>query len=110
MEFWKFMFIPTILFLTIVAPMWIALHYHSVRRSSRSLSKEDRKSIDHMLDTVDRLTERIANLEAILDDDHPQWRTQVERDPVERDPTERGPTERGPNKSTVSGGSDVAGA
>ena len=79
MEFWKFMFVPTILFLVIVAPMWITMHYRSVSRSSRSLNEEDRHSIEHMLETVDKLSDRIGALESILDDDHPQWRQQVDR-------------------------------
>ena len=79
MEFWKFMFVPTILFMVVVAPMWITMHYRSVSRSSRSLNQEDRESIEHMLDTVDRLTDRIGALEAILDADHPDWRQQVHR-------------------------------
>lgn len=79
MEFWKFMFVPTILFMTVVAPIWITMHYRSVNKSSRSLNRDDRESIEHMLETVDKLTERIGTLEAILDDDHPQWRTQVRR-------------------------------
>ncbi len=79
MEFWKFMFVPTILFLVIVAPIWITMHYRSVNRSSRSLTREDRESIDHMLETVDKLTERIGTLESILDDDHPDWRQQANR-------------------------------
>ncbi len=80
MEFWKFMFVPTILFMVIVAPMWITMHYRSVSRSSRSLSQEDRESIEHMLETVDKLTERIGTLESILDADHPDWRQQADRD------------------------------
>ena len=79
MEFWKFMFVPTILFLVIVAPMWITMHYRSVNRSSRSLNLEDKESIEQLLETVDKLTDRIHSLEAILDDDHPQWRQQVDR-------------------------------
>ena len=79
MEFWKFMFVPTILFMVIVAPMWITMHYRSLNRSTRSLSEEDRESIEHMLETVDKLTERIGTLESILDADHPDWRKQVER-------------------------------
>ena len=67
MQFWQFMFVPTILFLVIVAPIWIVMHYQSVKRSSRSLSSEDRESIEHMLETVDRLGERIATLESILE-------------------------------------------
>ena len=79
MEFWKFMFVPTILFLTVVAPIWITMHYRSVNRSSRSLNEEDRQSIEQMLETVDKLTDRIGTLESILDDDHPDWRQQVKR-------------------------------
>ncbi|RLA46359.1 MAG: envelope stress response membrane protein PspB [Gammaproteobacteria bacterium] len=80
MEFWKFMFVPTILFLVIVAPMWITMHYRSVSRSSRSLTREDRESIEHMLETVDKLTDRIGTLESILDMDHSNWRQQVNRE------------------------------
>ena len=79
MEIWKFLFVPTVLFLVIVAPLWITMHYRSVNRSSRSLSSEDRGSIEHMLETVDKLTDRIGTLESILDVDHPEWRQQVNR-------------------------------
>jgi phage shock protein B len=80
MEFWKFMFVPTILFMVVVAPMWITMHYRSLSRSSRSLSREDRESIDHMLETVDKLTDRIDTLEQLLDADHPDWRQQDSRE------------------------------
>ena len=79
MEFWKFMSVPTIVFLVIVAPLWITMHYRSVNRSSRSLNLEDRESIEYMLQTVDTLTDRIATLASILDADHPQWRQQADR-------------------------------
>lgn len=85
MEFLKFLFVPTILFLVIVAPLWITMHYRSVNRSSRSLNQEDRESIEHMLVTVDQLTERIGSLESILDADHPQWRQQVNRHERDRE-------------------------
>jgi phage shock protein B len=74
MEFWEFLFVPTILFMVIVAPVWIALHYRSVNRSTRSLNAEDRENVERILETVDRLTERIATLEALLDEDHRGWR------------------------------------
>ena len=80
MKFFEFMFVPTILFLVVVAPMWITMHYRSVSRSSRSLNQEDRESIEQMLETVDKLTDRIGTLESILEVDHPDWRQQVTRD------------------------------
>ncbi len=79
MQFWQFMFVPTILMIVVVAPIWITMHYRSVNRSSRSLSEEDRESIEHMLEVVDRLTDRIGTLESILDADHPDWRQKVNR-------------------------------
>jgi phage shock protein B len=74
MEFWQFMFVPTILFCVVVAPLWIIMHYRSVNRSSRSLNREDQERIEQMLVSVDRLSERIETLESILDTDHGGWR------------------------------------
>ena len=79
MEFFQFMFVPTILFMVVVAPIWISMHYRSVNKSSRSLSEEDRESIEHMLETVDKLTDRIGALESILDADHSEWRQKMNR-------------------------------
>ena len=76
MDFWEFMFVPTILFMVIVAPVWIGLHYRSVSRSTRSLNAEDRENVEHILETVDKLTERIHTLEALLDAEHGDWRDQ----------------------------------
>ncbi len=72
----EMLFVPTVLFMVIVAPTWIVMHYRSLNRSSRSLSEEDRNNLDDMLATVDKLTDRIATLESILDADHPSWRKQ----------------------------------
>lgn len=76
MEFWEFMFVPTILFLVIVAPIWIGMHYKSVNRSSRSLNAEDRENVEQILESVDRLSARIEALESILDAEHQDWREQ----------------------------------
>ena len=76
MEPLEMMFVPMVLFMVIVAPTWIVMHYRSINRSSRSLNEEDREALDQMLATVDTLSERIVSLESILDSDHPQWRQQ----------------------------------
>ena len=72
----EFLFVPTILFMLFVAPVWIGLHYHyrSVNRSSRGLNAEDRDNVERLLETVDTLSERIATLEALLDAEHGDWR------------------------------------
>jgi len=74
MKFFEFMFVPTILFLTVVVPIWLTMHYRSVNRSARGLNEDDREAVEHMLETVDKLGDRIQTLESILDVDHPDWR------------------------------------
>ncbi len=74
------MFVPTILFLVIVAPLWLIMHYRSVNRSTRGLSEDDRESVEQLLETVDKLTDRITALESILDAEHSDWRTQTGRE------------------------------
>ena len=78
MNFLEFMFVPMILLLVVVAPIWITLHYRSLKNSSRVLSDDDREALDEMLESVDRMMDRITNLEAILDADHPDWRNDKE--------------------------------
>ena len=68
------MFVPTILFVVVVAPIWIVMHYQSKNKARTGLAEEDRQVIDDMLKTVDRLTDRIDALERILDADQPDWR------------------------------------
>ena len=80
MNFLEFMFVPMILFMVIVAPVWIVLHYRSVSKSSRSLNENERESLEQMLVTVDKLIDRIATLESLLDSGHGEWRKIDERD------------------------------
>jgi phage shock protein B len=63
-----------VLFMVIVAPTWIVMHYRSVNRSSSQLSEDDRQALEEMLVAVDRMADRIESLESILDADHPNWR------------------------------------
>ncbi|MFV0477320.1 MAG: envelope stress response membrane protein PspB [Parahaliea sp.] len=74
-----FLSVPMILFIVIVAPLWILMHYRSVNRSASSLNDSDRELVEQMLVTVDKLTDRIEALEAILDAEHRDWRTQTGR-------------------------------
>ncbi len=74
MNFFEVLFVPMILLITVVVPIWITLHYRSLYNSRIGLSDDDRQSLDEMLEAVDRMTDRITNLEAILDADHPNWR------------------------------------
>jgi phage shock protein B len=63
----EFLFVPTILFLVIVAPTWLVLHYRSLNSSSRGLNEGDREEVESMLATVDKLIDRIEVLESIIE-------------------------------------------
>ena len=74
MKLFETLFVPMVLFMVIVAPTWIVMHYRSVNRSSSQLSEDDRQSLEEMLVAVDQMADRIELLESILDADHPNWR------------------------------------
>ena len=65
---------PTVVFLAVVAPIWIIMHYRSQRQSSRSLTQSDLKLLEEVLVEVDSMSRRIEALEAILAQDEPNWR------------------------------------
>ena len=71
----SFFAVPLIVFLVVVAPIWIIMHYRSINRSSQALNDEDRENIDSMLATIDSLQDRIRALESLLDIDQPGWRS-----------------------------------
>ena len=70
----EMLIVPMVLFMVIVAPTWIVMHYRSVNRSSSQLSEDDRQALEEMLVAVDQMADRIESLESILDADHPNWR------------------------------------
>lgn len=72
----EMLFVPMVLFMVIVAPTWIVMHYQSTNRSRSQLSESDRQSLEDMLVAVDQMADRIESLESILDADHPNWRQQ----------------------------------
>lgn len=67
-------FVPTVLFLCIVAPIWIFMHYRSKQRAQGALSEEEREELAALSVRAERMTERIETLEAILDAQTPGWR------------------------------------
>ncbi|TCS43813.1 envelope stress response membrane protein PspB [Reinekea marinisedimentorum] len=74
MQFFDFMFVPAILFITIVMPIWLILHYRAQGRAGGALNENDHQALDDLLRNLDKLSERIETLEAILDDSNPRWR------------------------------------
>jgi phage shock protein B len=63
-----------ILFLVIVAPLIIILHYVTKWKTSKRLSNEDEKMLEDLWESAQRMESRINALETILDNEVADWR------------------------------------
>ncbi len=68
-------FVPLILFMVIVAPIWLVMHYRSKNQKSFGLSEAEHHRLQELTKIADAMMERIETLETILDQETPQWRT-----------------------------------
>lgn len=68
---------PVIIFMVIVAPIWLVLHYRSKRQVSQGLSEEEYIQLSELSEMADKMSERIQTLEAILDAETPDWRSKL---------------------------------
>ena len=75
----EFLFVPTILFLTIVAPIWLVLHYRYKGKMTKGISDTEVENIEEMLETLDKLVDRVETLEEVLGDENPTWRKRTNR-------------------------------
>ncbi|HEV2333960.1 MAG TPA: envelope stress response membrane protein PspB [Stellaceae bacterium] len=66
-----FAFVLSIIFLVVVAPTWIILHYLTRWRRSRRLSAEDERVLGELYEAATKMEARIATLERVLDAEAP---------------------------------------
>lgn len=72
-----FGFVLAVLFMTVVAPLWIIFHYITKWRAQRGLSAQDERLLAELWDIANRLEGRIHALERVLDAESPNWRNKV---------------------------------
>lgn len=66
---------PLIVFLVIVVPVWLFLHYRNKRTGVTGIEAANGDSeVVELWQTARRMEERIRTLERILDADTPNWR------------------------------------
>lgn len=65
-----------IIFMVVVLPIWLLLHYLTKMKGMRGLSIEDEASLEKLWKSSTVMEERINNLETILDEHHPNWRNE----------------------------------
>ena len=69
--------IPVIIFMLLVAPIWLILHYRSKRQINQGFSEEEYTQLSELSELADKMTDRVKTLEAILDAETPEWRNKV---------------------------------
>jgi phage shock protein B len=68
---------PVIIFMLVVAPIWLILHYRSKKQISQGLTEEEYHQLTELSELADKMADRIKTLEAILDAEAPEWRDKV---------------------------------
>ena len=69
-----FFFVPLVIFLVVVAPVWIVFHYRTKANASSGLTNRERAELNEMIEVANKMAARIETLEAILDVESPGWR------------------------------------
>lgn len=72
-----FGFVIAVLFMVVVAPVWIVFHYVTAWRSQRGLTAQDERMLAELWDIANRLEGRIHALERVLDSEAPNWRNKT---------------------------------
>ncbi len=72
-----FGFVIAVLFMVVVAPVWIVFHYITQWRSQRGLTAQDEQLLAELWEIANRLEGRIQSLERVLDSEAPNWRTRA---------------------------------
>jgi phage shock protein B len=69
--------LAVVLFLTIVAPLIVVLHFVTKWKQSREMSGDDERMLEDTYVLSQRMEERLVTLEKILDAELPEWRKKL---------------------------------
>ncbi len=68
--------IIAIIFMVVVLPVWLLLHYLTKMKSMHGLSREDQAAMEQLWKDAGQMKKRIKSLETILDIKYPEWRNE----------------------------------
>ena len=71
-----FLMVPMIIFMVVVAPVWLVLHYKSQSKMNRGLTEDESETLVKLTQQAQRMSDRVTTLEKILDAEVPDWREQ----------------------------------
>ncbi len=71
-------FVPLILFMLFVAPVWVVMHYRTLGKKQGGLTADEHQKIIELEAIAEKMEDRIHTLESILDAETPDWRKRYE--------------------------------
>lgn len=69
--------LAVILSLTILAPLFLVLHFITKWKQSREISGDDEQLLEDLYQLSQRMEDRLETLEKILDHELPDWRKKL---------------------------------
>jgi phage shock protein B len=70
-------FVLTILFMVVVLPIFLIMHYTTKWKAAKGLSDEEQTTLEDLWQTSQRMDSRLNALETILDAEVPDWRRKL---------------------------------
>lgn len=71
----ELLFVPTVLFLVIVMPLWLIFHYMTIWKRDRRQQKLENSSHADLHAQAEQMEDRLDAIEKLLDVDTPDWRS-----------------------------------
>jgi len=73
-----FFLVPiVVVFMVIVLPIWIIAHYATRWRTSKTMTSGDQQLLTELWESLSKMEDRVRNLERILDEEAPEWRSRI---------------------------------
>jgi phage shock protein B len=70
-------FVLVVIFMTVVLPLVVVMHYVTKWKATKGLSDDEQKLLEDLWRDSQSMQSRVNALETILDDEVPDWRKQL---------------------------------
>ena len=68
MDLWIVFFVPTVILVGLVLPLWLVFHYVTKWREQKRQAQASREDMEALWRIADKLERRLNSLEAVIDD------------------------------------------
>jgi phage shock protein B len=67
-------FVLTIIFMTVIVPLFVIMHYTTKWKATKGLSDDEHQMLEDLWKESQAMQSRVNALETILDNEVPDWR------------------------------------